>query len=74
MTIDVVKHKHLILPLVLIALLFAACEKSSDQPDKETFETYPEWVDDPNNSFWNKQTADCVAIDNEQDGDTTIQF
>ena len=56
MTIDVVKHKHLILPLALVALLFVSCEKSSDQQTYEDYDSHPTWTGDSTNNFWSKQS------------------
>lgn len=45
---------------VLLAFSLSACAKdeeqqASDRSNSETFDVYPEYNDDPHNSFWTKQ-------------------
>ena len=74
MTIDVMKPKHLILPLALLALLFVSCDKTDGQTTDEAFDQHPTWTDDSSNNFWDKQQNGGFQIDTAWDGDTTINF
>ena len=74
MTIDVVKHKHLILPLALLALLFFSCGKQPEGPSGyEGYEDHPTWTDSNPEAFWDKQ-LDGLRLDTVWLGDTTINF
>ena len=74
MTIDVVKHKHLILPLAFLALFFVSCDKDSERQTEEKFDQHPTWTDDSSNNFWDKEQCGGFQIDTAWDGDTTINF
>lgn len=66
------KPKHLILTLAVVALLFAACDKSSDQQTDEIFDQYPKQINNSTNNFYNKQQGGGLQIDTAWDGDTII--
>ena len=68
------KHKHLILPLAILALLFVSCDKSSEPSGVEPYDQHPTWTDDSTNNFWDKQPSSGFTIDTAWDNDTTINF
>ena len=75
MTIDVVKHKHLILPLAAATLLLlASCDKTGDTAAQrsETFDVH--FGDSADNGFFSKLPSGGFLIDTAWDGDTTINF
>lgn len=67
------KLKHLILPLALLALFFASCDKDNGASTKDTSGTASYNEQDWN---WNKQQGGGITltIDTAWAGDTTINF
>ena len=69
------KHKHLILPLSLLALSSVSCSKQDEQQSGEKgFDRHPTWTQEDSSAFWNKHQDGGFQIDTAWDGDTTINF
>ena len=65
------KAKHLILPLVLLALLFVSCDKDNGASPQDTSGAASYGEQDWN---WKKQSHGGLQIDTAWDGETTIFF
>ena len=67
--------KHAKLPLALLALLFASCDKADERRSGERgLEQRAAWAYDSAGGFWEKQAKGGLQIDTAWEGDTTINF
>ncbi len=68
------RHRHLFLPFVLLALGFVSCGKHCDQQADEMFDQHPTWTSDSTNNFWEKRQGEGFRMETVWDDDTTINF
>lgn len=65
------KRKHIILPLALLALLFASCDKDNGATPQDT-NALPSYEEQ--DWSWDKQQGGGFQMDTAWNNDTTIKF